>query len=151
MDDIVAALDAAYSPPYVTRTGLRYRDFIDIADLGVREVPLPKLVNPTLAAEFSLEFMRPRVKESYHRIVMAIGDPGPLLALQYGWLVGPKSSEPCFMVDSDFYEEQQMALLDALTRLDDWNREAGRMFRWVVQDALRDALRPELLKEGVSA
>jgi len=149
MDQIVSALSEAYSPPYVTRTGLRYRDIIDVADLGVGDVPLPHLVNPALAAEFSVECLQTRVRESQHRVVVQLGSPGPLLALQYGWVVGQKPAGPCFVVDADFYDERAVPLSTTLRLLDEWNGEAGRMFRWVVQDALRDALGPKPLNDEV--
>jgi hypothetical protein len=50
------------------------------------------------------------------------------------------------MIDADFFTEERLERENARARLNEFNREAGRLFRWSISDRLHDAMGPKLVE-----
>ena len=52
------------------------------------------------------------------------------------------SSEDCYVIDADFFTDVNTEPNDAIEKLNQLNKFAGRLFRWCIKDKLHDAMEP---------
>jgi uncharacterized protein (TIGR04255 family) len=51
--------------------------------------------------------------------------------------------ELSYLIDADFFSEEPTEVGDALGKLDLFNRESGRLFRWCITEDLHRAMEPQ--------
>ncbi len=140
----VAALQGAYSPGFYSRIGLRYRDVIDRQELGLANVDWSELLIPEFAGTLGTNAaLRPNVSGFRTETLIIVEPPdGGSVRIQCG--LGRRGEGPdghdVFIFDADFFTETRSNHDDLLKTLDQFNSEAGNLFRWAITDRLRDAL-----------
>ena len=60
-----------------------------------------------------------------------------------GLAVDGQNNETVFVIDADFYTEQQTEPSDVFQRLNTLNRYARHFFHWCITDRLHQALHPD--------
>lgn len=142
----IRALRELYSPAFYTRIGLRYRDVIDRAELGLGSLSWSELVKPHIASilatpdgENADAFLGHGVipLDQYEGRVRIIYGLGQLPTGKIG-----------FFIDSDFFTEARTNANDAGTTLGYFNECGLRLFRWCITDELHRAMGPRAVADG---
>jgi uncharacterized protein (TIGR04255 family) len=137
------ALHEIYKPAFYTRIGLRYRDVICRGPLKLPDTPWMELLSPSIAADLGDSSVADRVEKSIHNVVFKVDEHDGKVQIQHGLTPNPNGTEMCYLIDSDFYREQQTETKNAPRVLDAFNEEAGRLFRWCITSKLHDAMGPK--------
>jgi uncharacterized protein (TIGR04255 family) len=57
------------------------------------------------------------------------------------------NEETAYLIDADFFSDQKIeGNENAWTVLDQFNRSAGRLFRWSITETLHEALQPQSIE-----
>lgn len=131
-----------YGPAFFTRIGLRYRDVIRRSSLNLRDVNWRDLLQPHIAGELSTEVADDVLQCANQSLIRF--EPESQVLINHG-LVANQENEICYLIDSDFSTEQKTEINDVNQRLDDYNRQAGRLFRWCITDRLHESMGPRAL------
>lgn len=139
------------------RVGLRYRNIIDRDQIGLSGVPWNELLQPIVAAPFSsteLTDGSSQVAEEdvlTHTFQTVFNLDDCRVVLQGGIIFDQDGRRQAYMIDTDFFREdsdtkfQLKQVETAISTLEDLHRNAGAMFRTLIQERLHDALCPESL------
>jgi len=134
---------AVYPLPIFTRLGLRYQDLIRPQELGL-EQPWGMLLQPHIAGEF----LGPGIERgdiiARTTILTAKLGNGDMMLLRHGLVSHKETQALAYMIDSDFYNEEQRTTdlngtLEVAERL---HVNSGRLFRWCVTEPLHAAMEP---------
>ena len=137
------AFRGEYRPAFYTRIGLRYVDVIRRSALGLADVPWSEILKPHIAGEFSAPDIAERIETAFRAVLIRVDDSGGRVMIRHGIAVAEPTKEPCFVIDSDFFTEEQSEAANVLNILDRFNRAAGELFRWCIQSGLHTALEPQ--------
>lgn len=147
LKDLIQAVFDIYGPPTVTRIGLRYQDVLTRKLIGVDDhVPWTELVKPFLLSVFtSTDVPETDVKQLENSVVIGL-EPGSL-QFRTSLVQNVESKEQGFLIDSDFFLEgnQRTDVTSIIRTLDDFNTQAGAVFRWCITERLHNALGPKIL------
>ncbi|MCK4658422.1 MAG: TIGR04255 family protein [Phycisphaerae bacterium] len=140
---LLDALYIEYRPAFFSRVGLRYVDVILRSEIGLGKTPWSDLLNPYVAGELSAAEIEKDITHAAREVVIRLNKEGEQVTIRHGIAVAEPTPEQCFLIDSDFHVEGQMEKEYAINILDQFNRQAGRLFRWCIQDRLHTALEPQ--------
>jgi uncharacterized protein (TIGR04255 family) len=142
--EAVGALEKEYNPSFYTRIGLRYRNVIRRSRLPDKEPPWKwsDLIQPWIAGLLGRSEVCDAVIDTKAMAQFLLRDEVSRCTLNYGSIVEEPSQEVVFVIDADCFIEQQTEPTDALSRLDNLNREARLLFRWCITDRLHEASGP---------
>lgn len=137
------AFEKIYSPAPYSRIGLRYRNVIDMAELGVRE-PWDKLLHSSLIGLLTTGELGGEIKENRTQTLLAISDiEGGQLSLNHGLIRLEPDEREAYTIDADFTVSGKRTQHDhVLTILDAFRKIAGDLFRWAATDRLKGLLKP---------
>jgi uncharacterized protein (TIGR04255 family) len=141
----LAALQDLYAPAFFTRIGLRYRDIIRRSVLGLDQVGWAELLRPWVAGAFASPDAGTDVERTGHEMLIRLPDNRSRVQVHHGLVEDATSGEPCYVIDADFFDDQQTEPPHALERLDFLNKQARLFFRWCIQERLHEAMRPQPL------
>jgi uncharacterized protein (TIGR04255 family) len=136
------ALARTYGPTFFSRLGLRYQDVIKRSELGLSDVAWSELLQPHILAELSKPGIEAAAVEVARNLLLQIGDQGDKVRVQHGFAKTGQDPEKCYLIDCDFFVEQQTEPNNATAVLDRLNRESGRLFRWCIESRLHEAMEP---------
>lgn len=139
----VQALIEEYSPAFYTRIGLRYKDVIVRAALGLQGRPWSDVLQPHIAAELFSPDVAAAVVNAVHQVTINLEQGPGQVQIRHGLGAATNQDDVPYVIDSDFFTVQRTETSDAFDRLDYFNSQAGRLFRWCIQERLHDALGPE--------
>jgi len=139
------ALEDAYSPSFYSRVGLRYKDLIDPAALGLADRPWTSLIRPAVAGILADAKLARRARQSATQTVLTLeGIPGGFVRLRSS-LVQKPDDEQAYEIDVDCFTTERSAVTDVSSTLHQFNRIAGNLFRWAITPDLHNALGPRPL------
>lgn len=138
----LGALLEIYGPAFFSRVGLRYRNVIRRPDIGVAQLPWDRLLRSYITAELSTPISE-QVREAAHVLLLELDDGIGKLLFRHGLLKEEGRQDLAYSLDGDFYTDERTEIPDALERLDQFNREARRLFRWCITDDLHERLEPQ--------
>ncbi|SDM28404.1 TIGR04255 family protein [Ensifer sp. YR511] len=135
------AVRSIYGVSLITRVGLRYRNIIDREPLQLADVPWSELVRSELLGFLASDLDGATLATEASTSHLFRVDRG-YLALNSSLVHSDDKSKSALLIDSDFYREDtidgdQNVYMDILN---EYNIEAGRLFRWAIKDRLRDRL-----------
>ncbi len=141
---LLDALRTHYPIKFFTRLGLRYKDIINRADLGLNDAPWQDLLAPSLVGVLAEPHIGGElIKEQMSRFVLELVDPPSCLVhVQHGLVTHKTSQEKCYIIDSDFITDSKVEIEDANDYFTSFNRKSGRLFRWGISKALHEAMLP---------
>lgn len=140
--DLLHVLRDIYQPAFFSRIGLRYQDIIRRETLGLAERAWSDILAPHIAGVLSQNQMANQVK---HTVTQTVIDLAPIpgqVRISHGLVYEPPTNQARFMIDSDFSVDSRTEFQDAIPRLNDFNQQAGRLFRWCIRDTLHEAMEP---------
>ena len=138
----VDALEQVYNPAFYTRVGLRYKDKIHRSRLNLGDVPWSELLVPDILAELGSE-LADAVREAEHVVLIDLGEASSTVRIRHGLMKEVSTGEEVYSIDADFFTNQRSAPNVIDTRLDYFNTQAGRFFRWCLTDKLHHAMAPQ--------
>lgn len=128
----------------IQRIGLRYKDVIQRAVIGLENEPWTQLVNPYLS---NLHHKDNEIAASIiganSQILIQLPNNQGHLNVAYGLITNAQTSELCFLIDSDFFYEGLLNELSAREYMDRYNLKARNFFRWCISEQLHNALVPK--------
>ena len=140
----LGALRDIYKPNFFTRIGLRYQDAIQKEILDLRDNSWSALLRSELLGELAIPEFEERLEDVANRALrLSLPSLNASILMQHGLGRIEPSKSIAYMIDFDFFTEQRRELSDAESTLDDFNRLAGRAFRWCITDILHNALEPQ--------
>lgn len=141
---IVETFEALYKPTHYNRVGLRYQDVIQRSILGLSDTSWSELFQPYIAGELSSQDRLPDRIEQIAKEVFFRLDEASFLRLRHGFVKKHTdlTTEICYLLDGDFFNQSEVNQNDAINTLDKFNQEAGRLFRWAISDTLHNAMLP---------
>lgn len=135
------ALLEQYQPAFFTRVGLRYQNVINRTKLGLAGVPWTTLLQPHILGEFSsTHILEDEIDQAARQARLRL--PCGHVLIRHGLGTATDTKELCFFIDGDFYVDTKTEPNDANTTLDNFNSQAGRLFRWCIADRLHNAMEP---------
>ena len=139
LEPSLGALNEVYQPAFYSRVGLRYRDLINRAELDLQDCKWSELLKSDVAGELVSQDLVGQINSASRQILISL-TPGPgQVLLQHG--LTEEDSEQCYIIDCDFSTEKT-GVEHAFERLDIFNTESGRLFRWCISDRLHNAMEP---------
>lgn len=140
----LAALFKSYPIQIFTRLGLRYVNIISKKSLGLDGVMWTDLIRPSalgLLAESSIPI--DDFSEMTSATVLNLSGGGKATIRSYFRRNESDERGAVFSIDSDFFDDNPTRGADnAIGTISRFNRESGRVFRWLIRDQLHDALKP---------
>jgi len=142
----LSALRDVYGPASYSRIGLRYVDVIMPSELGLAEVDWTELLQPHILGPAASRGVGAAVYafESVSEIRL---EDGRSVVRLISRMVEAKhdTEEQCYMVDSDFFNNDRTPLEEAMDKLDYLGERGSRLFRWCITKRLYKAMEPESL------
>jgi len=139
------ALLEEFAPAFFTRIGLRYRDVIKRSDLGLAGRAWVDLLQPHIAAELSSPSVAGAVIRAVREVTINLERGLGQVRIRHGLIQGRDPADAPYIIDADFFTDQRTETGDALERLDYFNSQAGRLFRWCIRDLVHEAMGPRPL------
>jgi len=136
------ALVATYSPSFFVRIGLRYRDVIRKATLGLEEIQWSKLLKPHVLGELGHPRISKLVQHSAHDLLISLDGRKGQVRILHGLIREGQNRDFSYSIDSDFFYEGRTELTHVFEYLDSFNKEAGKLFRWSITPLLHKRLGP---------
>ena len=136
------SLSEIYQPAFFSRIGLRYRNVIKRSVLGLDDADWSQLLQPPILGELAEPEVAPQIKQTRRDLILELEDIGQV-RIRHGMVKIHGSDELVYVIDADYFTEQRTEVSDAITTLDRFNRESGRLFRWCITERLHDAMEPQ--------
>jgi uncharacterized protein (TIGR04255 family) len=137
-----AALVDEYAPPFYTRVGLRYRNVIRRSEWGLDQHRWADLLTPHIAGPLASPPVAGAVSQIASEVTIELQEEIGKVRVKHGLVQGKSPAETGYLIDSDFFNERRTEVTSAPEQLDYYNREAGRLFRWCIEDRLHHAMGP---------
>ncbi len=144
------ALIAVYAPAFLIRIGLRYQDLIQKSRLGLpADTKWSELIKPYIAGVHAVPELAGAIEESICQLLISLPRFNGKVRLNYGIVRTGESDEDCFVIDNDFYTEERTKndAVDGI--LSYFNRQSGNLFRWCIEERLRNAMEPQVVEATV--
>jgi len=143
----VETITQKYTISSFTRIGLRYQDVVVRSELDLSGKPWVELLRHEFAgALVAKDFIEQDINEALSVITFSLGGDAGICRLRHGLARKGDSKELGYLIDADFFTERQTEVGNGGVILDDFNREAGRLFRWCIGNTLHGAMGPEPIK-----
>jgi uncharacterized protein (TIGR04255 family) len=136
------SLLAEYAPPFFTRIGLRYQDIIRRSALGQEDANWSELLQPHISGELASD-VSGDLESTMRQTVIRLPDGRSHVRIVHGLVEIPAPPEVCYVIDSDFYTDQQTEPEDATDTLNAFNTQSRRLFRWCITDRLHRSMDPQ--------
>lgn len=138
---IAAAFEEVYKPAHYTRVGLRYQDIINRSKLDLKGVDWSELLQPYIAGELSSEIAQ-YVNTVKKELLIQLDNGHGSVRIVHGLVQQPDMDELCYLIDSDFSTTEKMEVSSAGERLNYFNAEAARLFKWCITSKLHQSMEP---------
>lgn len=135
-----------YNPSFYTRIGLRYQDLIIRSKLEVNNMQWSELIAEHIASELHDASLSSSIQEIMKDLTLSI--EGGKVNVKHG-LVSVRNNqdgkgETAYLFDTDFYTDEKIGgEHNVWNILDQFNKSAGRLFRWSITDTLHHAMSPQ--------
>jgi uncharacterized protein (TIGR04255 family) len=136
------ALEEIYHPAFYLRVGLRYRNLIRRSNIGQKDTPWNDLLQPQIAGELVFPEIAKQTSVAKREIAIMLGSMGEKVVAKHGLNKPEDTEELCYVIDADFSRSERTEVADARGKLNDFNKLAGRFFRWCIKDRLHESLEP---------
>jgi uncharacterized protein (TIGR04255 family) len=122
---------------------LRYIDIIQRSRLGLHDEPWSNLLSAAVAAELASPEIGNAIDKMKGQIHFRLDEYESFVWLRTE-LVQAKDGtrETSFLIDSDFHTHKATSIQDVEATFQRFNRHSRNLFRWAIQERLRQALEP---------
>jgi uncharacterized protein (TIGR04255 family) len=145
----LAALSQQYAPAFFTRIGLRYQDIISRRKLNLRDdTPWSELISAPVASLLGTPETAADVDGLQTVVSMKLPDEIGNGIFRFSLAEMQTDHERVFLIDGDFFTEQQTEPANVFDRLDAFHGQARLFFRWCITDTLHRAMLPQPVPNG---
>jgi uncharacterized protein (TIGR04255 family) len=145
----LAALNQQYAPAFFTRIGLRYQDVISRRKLNLPDnTPWSELISAPVASLLGTPEIAADVNGLQTFATMKLPDEIGNGNFRFSLAETQTDHERVFLIDGDFFTEQQTESADVFNRLDAFHGQARLFFRWCITDTLHHAMHPQPVPTG---
>jgi len=134
-------LRETYGPALLMRTGLRYRNRINRAALGLADASWGDLIEPRFAGELADSAVGSSVVHILRELVISLSGNVGQVRIVHG-LERLADDTETYVIDGDFFTDTHLSTEGVIDVLDEFNRKAGRLYRWYATDRLHNAMGP---------
>lgn len=139
----LAALVDVYQPSFYTRVALRYSNVIDRIKLGLSlDTPWSDLIRAEVLGLLAIDSFRSKAQFSQSQILLKLPSSKGRVTFQHGLQQPAGHTHPVYLLDFDFFEDQQTGVGDAESILGQYHVLAGDAFRWCIRPELFGRLGP---------
>ncbi|PWU04161.1 MAG: TIGR04255 family protein [Terriglobia bacterium] len=139
------ALIDVYTPSWFSRVGLRYQDLVRRSTLNLTDRSWSELLKQPIAGLLAAPDLKATVIQTLTQTLIQLPDGIGNVNLRHGLIQSADNGETCYLIDNDFFTDQQTRPTDVYAKLDYFNRQSGRLFRWCITNILDKAMEPELV------
>jgi len=143
-DHVFASFSSVYNPQLFSRLGLRYRDIIDRAAIGISEAtPWDRLINADLLKPFTL-FSEGLADNPHYTAAINLEVDEAALTIAFGFVQGAVDKKVAFLIDTDCYVDPARLRTGAEVRstLEVLHKYTSLAFGSAITDELHAALQP---------
>jgi uncharacterized protein (TIGR04255 family) len=126
------ALLKTYSPGPFTRIGLRYQNVIRRSRLGLANERWGALLEPHVIGMLGSEAIDRSTRQAMTQTLIQFPKERGNVNIRYGLAQEQPSGELCYLIDNDFFTDKSTGAADVYTKLDFFNQQSGRLFRWCI-------------------
>ncbi len=139
----LAAFTEIYEPSFLTRIGLRYQNVIRRLKLDLEQVPWAELLNPAISGILADPiFSADDIEGVTSLAVCKLDQHSAKVRINYSTGTDTETKEPAYVIDSDFFTEEQIGVNNVRPVLTYFNRQNRNLFRWAISDRLHEAMVP---------
>jgi uncharacterized protein (TIGR04255 family) len=141
------ALIKEYTPPFFSRTGLRYVDVFCRSKYDLANTSWKELIEDSVLGLLATDFLNEKINNLNNICEIALDDSESIVKIATSLVknINNKEGENCLMVDSDFYTSKRLKKEEVFQKLDFLNSESTNLISWVVQEKLHNAMGPSKL------
>jgi uncharacterized protein (TIGR04255 family) len=152
-EEAVIIFERIYKPSFYTRIGIRYRDLIIRSKLRIEDKQWSELIAKRFASELCDSELSSSIQAITKHLILKTehGD----INLHHGLVTVEdqqgNNSETAYLFDTDFYTEHRLGGdEDVWNVLNQFRKDAGRLFRWSITETLHNAMQPQSVDSAVS-
>lgn len=135
-----------YAPSHYSRIGLRYRNVIKRSAIGLDNIDWNELLQTHILGILDYSEVCKNVQSFENRHDIRLSENGDFVRLVTMLVrLDDDDDEVCFLIDADFYNIGRFDLEGSIEKLDYFNKEATRLFRWCISERLHEAMKPKIL------
>lgn len=132
-----------YSPTNIVRIGLRYLDVIKRSNLNLTDSKWSELLKPHILGLLSSPEIEDRIKAFENKYVLLLSDNSSKVKIITGFIEPIDNNEECFMIDSDFYNDEKMPIEEIWDKLNYLHERSSRLIQWSLTEKLHKAMEPQ--------
>lgn len=137
------ALQDIYKPSHISRIGLRYIDVIQRSSLNLGDTHWRELLNPSLLGLIGDTDVGDSVLSFNNKYEIRLTDNKSIVKIITSLVTAKDNNEICYMIDSDFFIADKIAIEETIPKLDFFNSRASRLIQWCISDQLFNAMEPQ--------
>ncbi|WP_169735667.1 TIGR04255 family protein [Microvirgula aerodenitrificans] len=141
LQEVLTIYNEIYDPRIFKRVGLRYKDVIQRSTIDLVDTPWHEIIASSIAGPFADDGFS-KAKHYSSSFLLPLKDTFGSVLVQYGIVEYATTAEECFLIDADYFIEQDVEYHVAITTLTSFNKKAGSLFRHCITDKLHRALDP---------
>jgi len=128
-----------YEPTDFTRVGLRYIDVVVRSKLGLEGVDWSELIQDYILGVLSVDSIKGEIGSYENTFEVRLEGEG-VVRVSSKTVQSSESGEPCYLIDSDFFNRRRLKHQEVLPILGNLHACALNLFRWCIKDKLHDAM-----------
>lgn len=143
---ILEPFQRIYQPAFFSRIGLRYIDIINRSKFQLENNKWTDLIQPYILGVISSDHIKSDdIKNSLSTDEILLDNNQGLVRLLHGFATEKSSGNIVYFIDSDSFCESQAEVQNVFSKLDYFNQNGWRLFRWCITDLLHNAMQPKSL------
>lgn len=133
-----------YSVSHFSRIGLRYKNVIQRSALGLDGVGWPELLKPQILGILADSEVGQDVQDLQSVCEISLREIDSAVRVITRLTRDRGEDEICYVIDSDFFNARKTSIDRALSKFDDFNQYASRLFQWCIAERLHKSMEPQV-------
>ena len=138
------ALIHVYSLSHFSRIGLRYKNVIQRSALGLDGVDWSELLKPQMLGILADSEKSRFVRDLQSVCEITLPDIDSSVRVSTRLTRDRERDEICYVIDSDFFSAQKTSTDKTVSRFDEFNQHASKLFQWCITERLHKSMEPKV-------
>jgi len=140
----MTALEQEYPPQFLLRVGLRFRNIIRKAALGVTDKEWDQLLQTKWTSDLAWAGTAGDIKATHSEVLMGLNGGKDLVCIRHGLIpIAQPIQEMGYLIDHDFFVDGQFSMSEVPETLKGYHQSAQRFFKLWITDTLHQAMKPK--------
>ncbi|MGP0591875.1 TIGR04255 family protein [Nitrospira sp. T9] len=137
------AVENEYTPPYLSRIGLRFRNIIRKSVLGLTDKDWNQLPQKKWTGDLAWSEVAGAMKATHSEVVIGLNGGDDLVCVRHGLVpIAQPIQEMGYLIDHDLFVNGQFAMTEIAGKLTEYHQVAQRFFKLWITDMLHQAMNP---------